>query len=376
MFLVPALVGKAIGPTWADFVLLIQNSVLLGTVLALGSILLDNRRERLIALATITVFSGMDIIGAALHALEVGGRIPGHLESWAGLQFSSHITQAFWVPQHALAGWIGALLFLLWRRGAVSLGVFMALLPWLLLLSPLGAIGVLPFAAYAFGRTALSRRVRPSDFVLPAATTLIALPSIGYLSASGGSVGARVMTLPLPLYLEFIALEVLPFLVATLALAWDNRERRQSLLVAAACLLLMPFVQVGESTDFGMRASIAALAVLAFETAVGIAQPSGAETKKWARPVLILALAVGAVTPGFEVARAFAYLPSPRVHCSLPKAWDNIVDLAIVGKATYFSPVSALPEALEPRKPAPVQFSNDPAQCWSRPWRSARSFSF
>ena len=38
-----------------------------------------------------------------------------HLEQWAGLQFSGHLTQAFWVPQHALAGWFFAAFYMLWR---------------------------------------------------------------------------------------------------------------------------------------------------------------------------------------------------------------------------------------------------------------------
>ena len=98
MFLIPALAAKTLGERAADIALLVQNSLLLGTLLALGSTLFATRRARLIALVVVIGFSGLDALGRILFR----GGLSDHLENWAYLQYSSTITLAFWVPQHAL----------------------------------------------------------------------------------------------------------------------------------------------------------------------------------------------------------------------------------------------------------------------------------
>ena len=160
MFLIPAVAGKAFGAAAADFALLIQNSLLLTLLLSLGSTLVAGARARVVTLTVIVLFSGMDIIGEMLRVSATGSTISHHLENWSGSQFSSHITQAFWVPQHALAGWFGALLFLLWRDRRISLGQMYVMLPMLMLLSPLGLMGTLPFAAAAGIVSLVERRLR------------------------------------------------------------------------------------------------------------------------------------------------------------------------------------------------------------------------
>src|SRR3546814_106374 len=108
MYLLPAISGKAFGLRAADLALLIQNSLLLTLIFGLGSMLFTTSRARARALVIVIFFSGMDVIGQLLQWHVNGHPFPDHIEQWGITQYSSHITQASWVPLHALAGWLGA----------------------------------------------------------------------------------------------------------------------------------------------------------------------------------------------------------------------------------------------------------------------------
>lgn len=366
MFLVPALAGKVAGPTTADLALLAQNWLHLTILLSLGSLLFNGVRTRAIALLIILLFSGMDVIGQGLIAHR---SIIEHGEGWAGIQFSSHITQAFWVPQHAFAGWFGALFFLLWKNGRIPLGVFLAAIPLLLLWSPLGVMGVMPFAALAGVISLATRRIQWVDICLPAAASLISIPVLLYLGAAGGSVGFHFVGQDPVNYIIFEALEVAPYLAAA-AFVWrhDASERVATLLIVGI-LLIAPFIQIGESVDFGMRATITALALLSVLVVRFLTSEAG-HSSPFLRAVVVTTLLIGSFTPLLELSRAFRFEPSPRVHCSLYTAWDQIVDLAITTKATYFAPRETLLGLIRPPAPTLVRPALDPAICWPRAWKT------
>ena len=373
MFLLPALVGKLCGLAAADYALLVQNSLLLTILLALGSTLFSDTRSRVIALAVVVSFSGMDIVGQLLRSLYGGDALPDHIERWAWIQFSSHVTQAFWVPQHALSGWYAALLFLLWKQGWLRLGAFFAFFPLVVLLSPLGMIGALPFALWAGLKSLFTRMVGVADILLPGLTLLLSVPALFYLSAGGGEVGVRLFSVSPLIYGLFIGFEILPYLAAVAALGARDSQTRITLAIVALCLLLAPFVQIGELSDFVMRASITSLAILSVLVAQILTEQDQAGLI-WRR-LLILVLAVGSVTVLFELRRSMIYRPSPRVQCSLASAWDQVAELPITTKATYFAPLTLLPRFLQPRRAVILPLSHDPQTCWDRPWRIRRSWA-
>lgn len=364
MYLVPALVGKLGGSVAADWALVVQNSAFLGTILALGSQLFDTRRKRAIALLVVVTFSGCDTLGAALARPHALFPLLASIDGWAYLQYSSHITMAFWVPHHALTGWFSGLLFMMWRSRRLSLAAFYTPLPLLALWSPLALMGVIPFAALAGVQTFVRRDISWRDFLLPATATGLAAVSLIYLQIDASRLGMRYFPVIPLVYGMVMVTEVVPFV---LAVAWTARGGRfgwAALAIIAACLLAFPFVAIGKNVDFMMRAAIpvsAILSVLVADIVIGREHPT--------RTFIIVLLVIGALTPLREVARAIAYREAPLPLCTVPKAFTR--SYAKMGLEQYLAPVGAAPEWLRPIHLFEVP-ANNPVQCWSRKWQALR----
>lgn len=362
MYLVPALAGKAWGQPGADLALLAQNGLLLGLLFTLGSTLFEDRQRKGVALAVFLAFSGLDILGQ-LKAGHAAGLAPtAHLEGWGPTQFSSTITLAFWVPQHAIAGWIGAIGILLWRVGRLGLGALLMLPPLTALWSPLAAMGCLPFITYAFWHDLRHRRIAAADLALPALATAIALPTLLYLGSAGDRVGMRFFPIRPDLYLLFLTIELLPFLI----IAFAGRRARFGgalLAVAAGSLLVMPLIQVGWWIDFAMRASIPALAILALHLADGLGGGWPASPRR--KAALIGLLAIGSVTGLAEIARALTFPASPPPRCGFSRAWDQT--FSAWPKDSYLAPLGRVPAVIRPLAVARADGDGTGA-CFDRPW--------
>jgi hypothetical protein len=358
MFLLPSLVFKAGGAVAGDLALWVQNSLLIGSLLAIGSTLFDTARARMIALVTILLFSGLDIVGTLIFH----GYWRDHLEFWfATMQYSSHITQAFWVPQHGFAGWLAALLFLLWHRGRMTLWPLFAILPLTALWSPLALIGAMPFALWAGLSTLAARKLTLDAIGWPAVSVLLALPGLIYLAAAPDGVGIRPYPLQMLYWLIFVTLELLVYALPLLFVLRRQAGRGAPLLIATIWLLVAPFIQIGWSLDFMMRTSIPSLAVLAVLVAEAIATGPSLRLRLWLALMLLIASATGLN----EVARAFAQPPSPRGQCSFFGAWD--VSFGAYPKGSYLAPLDQLPAAIRPAAPARVNVE-DPSLCWQGRW--------
>ena len=355
MFLVPALVFKALGPRAADIALLVQNATLVALLLALGSQLFADRRSRLIGLTVFLLFSGMDAIGDLL----MQGMLTGHMEDWAEIQYSSTITLLFWVPQHAIAGWAGAVGYMLWREGRLPLAPWLAMLPLTALWSPLGLMGAMPFVALAGLRTLIARALRLRDFVAPAASLILCMPSLIYLSAASDNVGLHFQPIPFIQWLLFQSFETLPYLIPLAIAGRSPRFGQDSLWLAFAWLLLIPFVQIGWSTDFMMRGSITALTLVVVMVSDHIAQKG--ERRRW----LLIVLAIGSLTGLAEIRRAFVEPAAPEVRCSFFKAWDQT--FSAFPKGSYLAPVDEVPTPVRPVDPARAS-ANEPVRCWTGSW--------
>ncbi len=366
IYLLPALIGKLGGQAASEFAMLAQNATILAMILALAAPLFRPGRSRVITLLLITGFSGMDLLGAIFAR----ANLQGHLEAWAGLQYTANLTLAFWVPQHALAGWLGAVLFLLWRAGKLPLHALLLVIPAIPLLSPLAVFGVVPFVAYAGIECLLKRRISAADIVLPALASLLAVPSLLYLSAGFGDVPAGSSQFPALNYLAFYAVEVVPFLCILWAARGHWSLDRMTVLIAVASMLILPFVRVGESIDFMMRAGIAPITIIAI-VVVGILQERRARHSpnlQAARRIALIAYIVGLAVPFGETARAVLLPASPPLHCG----YYGVVP---TGYVTYTSAFDRLPGSIRPSAPA-IAALREPSPCWTGAWPNVMSPDF
>jgi len=101
MYLLPGGVGHLLGLRAAHLAQLAQNSVILGVVLYLPTLVWP--RRRLLFLALFVVFSGLDVIPVLLKT--GGAYLLVNLSFWAdNWQYSSNVAQLVWSPNHVLPG--------------------------------------------------------------------------------------------------------------------------------------------------------------------------------------------------------------------------------------------------------------------------------
>lgn len=308
-FLPAALVGKVWGIHAAGYALLAWTW--LGVVLVFAMMLRDrpSLKVAVIRISIFVAFSGMDIVGQIAHYNP--HPLGGHLEWWAFIfQYSSLTTQLFWVPNHALPGWI-AIAWLLgqdMRRLPIAPAVlFVVFAP---LWSPLTAIGIAPIVGVALLHRGIVARPRVRELldwrllVPVAACCLLVFPYLVAGSSevrSGGNAEIRWVGEDLvPRVIEFVLFEFAGFAVLLLA-----RDRRDPLLWAAVLVLLaLPWYRFGPYNDLAMRASIPALVLLAIRLGGWLSTPF-VKRETGARLIAIALLAIGAVTPFMEIARVF-----------------------------------------------------------------------
>ncbi len=310
-FLPPALVGKLWGVRAAEIAMLAWTVA--GVVLVFASMLRDRPplRAASIRVVVFIVFSGMDIVGQVAHYKPYG--LGEHLEWWAFLfQYSSQTTQLFWVPNHALPGWL-AVAWLLGQRERLPVAPAILFIVFAPLWSPLTAIGIAPIVGVALLRECRLRPLRETlrAFVdwrwwIPAAACCaLVFPYLvigGDKVASGATAAVRWVGEDIvPRYVEFVLFEFAGF-----ALLLIRRDRGDPLPWAAtAVLLALPFWHFGPYNDLAMRASIPALALLAIRLGAWLSTPLAATRDRGARAIAVALLAIGAVTPFMEFARVF-----------------------------------------------------------------------
>lgn len=260
----------------------------------------------------IVAFSGLDVVGTLLRdpASIWHWDITRHLEWWAvRYQYSSMTTQLFWVPNHALCGWLAVGLLCRQPEGGSSVEL---LLPMLViavsLWSPLTALGLVPFVLWRAGTVMVRERsVRLLDPRLWAPALIVGLVVAAYLTLDAGRIprgwtfgrdgfGAAALA-------EDVWKQALFFLLEAGLIGGAILLIRRSATVALALgiLALLPVVHFGAANDFVMRASIPSLAVLAIGAGIALTAQSESRIRK---AVLVLFLAVGAITPVQEFARA------------------------------------------------------------------------
>lgn len=314
MYLAPALVGRAFGLYAAHMALLAQNAFLVGAIAYFVALLADVRRVPMLII--FFAFSGLDIVPVLIaEAIELLNSQPFkpfvHIEWWGEyystirLQYSSHVTQLFWVPNHMAPGWWFAVLALLHARREVDLATLLVSFAAMALWSPLSMIGATPFLAL-FALASLPRALfAPRNFIAAGAGFCL-IPIALYLTLDAAEVPHEFLPKRDGFWLRwltFLAIETPQ--VAIVAYAWRKvaASDRRLLLLAFALLAVIPLYSVGTSNDFAMRASIPALFLLAFAfSRVAVLTPR--DNGPFATIIGVIVI-VSFATPMLELKQAF-----------------------------------------------------------------------
>ncbi len=296
-YLPAALLGKFVGVNVAHFLLFLWTVVGVALFIHVATENLHSWKKALAYLLLIS-FSGMDIAG---YFFMIDLFSAEHLEWWAhNFQYSSNTTLLFWVPNHALPGWLIAVLIYRRAHQANLIYILPTLIMSCLLWSPLTAIGLIPFALYSLwhqGRLIDWRRLLANPTW---AAVLLAIVLAMYLTLdiSGIPTGDSIKFDAefYRLYLQFIILEF----ALLLYLLWCLRITAISV-IAGLTLVLLPLFSFGQANDLVMRASIPALMVLCLFTMDIMLNAKRIEAVHiW----VIAILFIGAITPTHELIRA------------------------------------------------------------------------
>jgi hypothetical protein len=260
----------------------------------------------------VVFFSGLDIIG---NLINFGPRflalwhIDNHLEWWAGsYQYSSMTTQLFWVPNHALSGWLTIGLLCRDRKGTPLDTVLPLVIVASALWSPLTTLGVVPYVVWKL--VAAMVRDRSLGLAHPRAwapAMIVGVVIAGYLTLDlanipkGWTVGnspARLVD-SLLRQAQFFLLEAGLIGFAILAL-----HRSSQILLALVILAILPMALFGPGNDLVMRGSIPSLVVLMIGACLAFIAKTPDPHGRLRKVALAALLIMGAVTPIQEFARA------------------------------------------------------------------------
>ena len=192
-----------------------------------------------------------------------------------------------WVPHHAIAGWLGASLFLSNRH--IAIRYVAIILVFVAIWSPFAAIGLIPFAVWAL----IKERVDLSFFLVVLAAILIAAPIFLYITQGASDIPfAYVWQLDGFSFFRLTIFLILKFLLLSCMLIYKNHDNRSLIIICCFFLAMMCFVSFGELNDLLMRGSIPIVALLAIVAIRKILDSTSSQLQK---ELLIFYLLIGAV---------------------------------------------------------------------------------
>jgi len=284
--------------------------------------------------AVIVLFSGFDILGYLWRAPHLAAHwdITRHLEWWAGsYQYSSMTTQLFWVPNHALGGWLTIGLLSRGERDTPLDSMLPMIIVAVALWSPLAAVGAVPFAIWKMAaRVAREPGAWRAWLLHPrvwAPALAVGLAVGAYLTLDAGRIpkgwtlgrsgtGFSGIAMDLLHQGQFFLLEA-----GLIGFAILGVRRSSQVVLALGVLALLPLVSFGSANDLVMRASIPSLAVLVIGACLALFRDAPTSLARGKKAALGCLLAVGAVTPFQEFARAAVLHSWPAdLHASLIEA--------------------------------------------------------
>lgn len=277
-------------------------------------------------------FSGLDIVGSIIFTNCSLSNWTKQIEWWAyNYQYSSQYTQLSWVFNQAIYGWL-IFLFLINQKNTRTLipiwacGLIESTFPF---------VGMIPYLAFIVIRNAISdykknKKIKEVICNMLTVSNVVVGGVIGIISfiymknnfashtvydsfsglevVEGGAqvtqVAAKVAIYSICESLIDLFSDVLVFLLIEVGiymfLIGKENLKKPLFWITVGTLMICPFISVGGSADFVMRASIPALLMLLIMVIQSLM--SNAQSKlKVKTCILILVLVIGAVTPLHEL---------------------------------------------------------------------------
>lgn len=304
---------------------------------------LEKKRDIILSIIIFMFFSGLDVLGIYIFGTYGTFLKRIHLEWWAGIyQFSSMITQLFWVFNQSISVWIITFMFLEEKRVNNYMILILLALPF----SPLPFIGLvilfgcngIRFLIEAIQNKKVMNFIKDIFSIQNILAFFTILPLYGCFyfgnsSATGNSEGGgfslmtELLTLP-----ELFKLSIFWFLeVGIYGIFLIKKHKRNPLFYTIMiALFIIPLFQLGYEYDFSMRVSIPLLLIID----VWIVQKYIEEKNKngitVTRILLTLVLCVGFVTPMCEYFRAFYRINETgkiNLVCDVTKTYTNLKEV-------------------------------------------------
>lgn len=299
------------------------------------------KKADLLPIAFLVFFSGLDYAGVwILREKGMDINLSLHLEWWAvDIQFTSMTAQLFWVFNQAIPAWIATSLVLVQKNGKNMLFI----LSLLMLSATIPFVGLIPVVVYLYARRIIEDRLCWMElftfqnitgvFAVGVSTFLylignvyggMLLPNQFAFQSMAGSlmIGENVLTSlvasvlggqflqqeaaaavkePAAMCLKYLLFFFLEFGVY-LYFVCKYRKKDPLIYLIAGILLLCPFIQVGNNSDFCMRASVPALFILML-LCMETFEKIRLDGKKYLFAGYCTVLLLGAITPFNEINR-------------------------------------------------------------------------
>ncbi len=263
-------------------------------------------------LALFIFFSGMDVLLPNANIVDFASHIEWHEK----FQLSSMTTQLFWVFNQSLAAW-AATIFLLLQKNSKSMIFILSLL---ILYAPFPFIGLMPFAAYfvlyEFPKNEGIRLFKNSDykryflffkeniFTFENIAGGLAILTIIYLYFSANISGKNIVLGPDTSFNVNTLMSIFIEILIPVILILYTGIRKPIIILTTVVLILCPFIKIGYSIDFLMRASIPALFILYLLTIEATIR-TFTERNFFKISVVICIILLGAITPLHEIYRTY-----------------------------------------------------------------------
>ena len=320
-WMVPSLIGKIVAAFWgqtaawnvANIALLIwcSTGVLLTFLWLIKLLKIDKMNKIVIVFLLFIGFSGLDFVGVITTKYVLNSL---HLEWWAvKYQFSSMITQLFWVFNQSIVAWLVTIMFLNEKNVKNYMILILLCLPYgpfpFLGLIPLFGIRGIKFLIEEKKNNNLKRFIK-QVFSLENCIGFIAILPVYYMFYSGNEATTQESLRLVNGVLKFDGLKHL-FLfwfleigIYGLVLLKDNRKD-ELFWTALVSLIFIPMFKMGLQNDFSMRVSIPAIVIINYYFIKKYLNIRKQEKIGITSIIIVSIYALGLLTPVFEFSRAF-----------------------------------------------------------------------